>query len=37
MGDIDVLVRKTDFRRAHEILVENGYVKVSISTGRGKP
>ena len=26
MGDIDVLVRKQDFRRAHEILVENGYV-----------
>jgi len=26
MGDIDVLVRKQDFRRAHKILVENGYV-----------
>lgn len=26
MGDIDVLVRKPDFRRAHEILVGNGYV-----------
>jgi len=25
MGDIDVLVRKTDFRRAHNILVENGF------------
>jgi hypothetical protein len=26
MGDIDVLVRKSDFRRAHEILTGNGYV-----------
>ena len=26
MGDIDVLVRKQDFRRAHKILVENGFV-----------
>ena len=25
MGDLDVLVRKTDFRRAHKILVERGY------------
>jgi len=26
MGDIDVLVRKQDFRRAHTILIDNGYV-----------
>lgn len=26
MGDIDVLVQKQDFRRAHEILVSHGYV-----------
>lgn len=25
MGDIDVLVRKSDFRQAHSILVEHGY------------
>ena len=25
MGDLDVLVDKTDFRRAHEILIEHGY------------
>jgi hypothetical protein len=25
MGDIDVLVRKSDFRRAHKILLDNGY------------
>lgn len=25
MGDIDVLVRKKDFRRAHQILIESGY------------
>ncbi|HRW97890.1 MAG TPA: nucleotidyltransferase family protein [Cyclobacteriaceae bacterium] len=25
MGDVDVLVRKQDFRRAHAILLENGY------------
>ena len=25
MGDLDVLVRKTDFRRAHKILVDHGY------------
>ncbi len=25
MGDIDVLVRKSDFRKAHKILVDNGY------------
>jgi hypothetical protein len=25
MGDLDVLVRKTDFRKAHKILVEHGY------------
>lgn len=26
MGDVDVLVRKADFRSAHEVLVSNGYV-----------
>lgn len=26
MGDIDVLVRKSDFRKAHKVLVDNGYV-----------
>ena len=26
MGDIDVLVHKRDFRRAHELLVSNGYI-----------
>ena len=25
MGDVDVLVRKTDFRRAHSVLMEAGY------------
>jgi hypothetical protein len=25
MGDIDVLVKRTDFRKTHEILVNNGY------------
>ena len=25
MGDLDVLVRKSDFRKAHEVLVESGY------------
>ena len=26
MGDIDVLVRKQDFRKAHKVLVDHGYV-----------
>ena len=26
MGDVDVLVRKSDFRNAHKILIENGYI-----------
>ncbi|MDC3234754.1 nucleotidyltransferase family protein, partial [Candidatus Puniceispirillum sp.] len=26
MGDLDVLVRKADFRRAHRILMERGYI-----------
>ena len=25
MGDIDVLVRRSDFRKAHELLIANGY------------
>ena len=25
MGDIDVLVRKSDFRKGHSILVDHGY------------
>jgi hypothetical protein len=26
MGDIDVMVRKSDFRKTHEILLKNGYI-----------
>ena len=28
MGDVDVLVRKTQFRKAHQVLVDKGYDKL---------